>query len=78
MPLLRHRCASMLAPLRGSFKCWVCSRPDGNPAQGLCDMAGNVLEWVEDSWHDNYKGAPRDGSAWVSRKIYRKVTRDGA
>ncbi len=56
----------------------VCSRPDGNTAQGLCDMAGNVIEWVEDSWHDNYKGAPRDGSAWVSRKIYRKVTRDGA
>lgn len=28
-------------------------------------MAGNVWEWVEDSWHRSYKGAPSDGSAWV-------------
>lgn len=34
-------------------------------AFGLYDMAGNVLEWVEDVWHDNYNGAPTDGSAWV-------------
>jgi formylglycine-generating enzyme required for sulfatase activity len=28
-------------------------------------MHGNVWEWVEDSWHDNYDGAPIDGSAWL-------------
>ena len=28
-------------------------------------MHGNVWEWVEDSWHDNYDGAPADGSAWL-------------
>ena len=22
-------------------------------------------EWVEDDWHENYTGAPTDGSAWV-------------
>ncbi|NEP57626.1 MAG: formylglycine-generating enzyme family protein [Symploca sp. SIO2G7] len=34
-------------------------------AFGLYDMHGNVLEWCADYWHDNYKGAPTDGSAWV-------------
>jgi formylglycine-generating enzyme required for sulfatase activity len=29
----------------------------------LYDMSGNVREWVEDCWHDNYEGAPSDGSA---------------
>ena len=35
-------------------------------AFGLYDMHGNVREWVEDCWHENYEGAPTDGSAWTS------------
>lgn len=32
---------------------------------GLHDIHGNVLEWTQDCWHDNYRGAPVDGQPWV-------------
>ena len=34
-------------------------------AFGLYDMLGNASEWVEDTWHENYSGAPTDASAWL-------------
>ncbi len=33
---------------------------------GLYNVHGNVWEWVEDCFHDNYSGAPSDGSAWTT------------
>jgi formylglycine-generating enzyme required for sulfatase activity len=33
---------------------------------GLFDMAGNVDEWVEDCWIEDYTETPQDGTAWTS------------
>lgn len=48
-------------------------------AFGLYDMHGNAWEWVQDCWHDNYQGAPEDGSKpWeVDCRNDRRVLRGG-
>jgi len=46
---------------------------------GLHDMHGNVAEWVEDCWHDEYTpAAPTDGSAWLDGDCNGRVVRGGS
>jgi formylglycine-generating enzyme required for sulfatase activity len=46
---------------------------------GLYNVHGNVWEWCEDTWHDNYSGAPTDGSAWILGNTERgRVVRGGS
>ena len=72
--------------------CWGCGIEwDGKPtapagsfkanAFGLHDTAGNVWEWVEDCWHENYTNAPTDDSAWLDANggdCSRRVVRGGS
>ncbi len=46
---------------------------------GLHDIHGNVKEWVQDCWHENYAGAPSDGSTWtVGGNCDARVLRGGS
>ena len=44
-------------------------------AFGTFDLVGNVSEWVLDCWHDSYRRAPRDGTAWVNPGCSDRVIR---
>jgi formylglycine-generating enzyme required for sulfatase activity len=60
----------------GSIKPTSQKKPN---AFGLHDMNGNVSERVEDCWHDDYNGAPTDGSAWIKNcASERRVNRGGS
>jgi len=47
-------------------------------AWGLYDVHGYLWEWCADAWHDNYEGAPADGSAWSGPESAKRVLRGGS
>lgn len=50
-----------------------------NPnAWGLYDVHGNVWEWVQDCWHDNYRGAPLNAGVFPGGDCSLHVVRGGA
>jgi formylglycine-generating enzyme required for sulfatase activity len=65
--------------LQGKYRgktTWVGSFPPN--AWGLHDMHGNVLEWCQDGWHENYNGASTDGRAWEQGSDNLRVLRGGS
>lgn len=59
------------SPGCGKRTTWpVCSRPTGNTNEGLCDMCGNVAEFVLDLFRTSHQDPPSDGSAWLESSTH--------
>lgn len=63
----------------GTFAVGPSARTAGMSATGALDMAGNLMEWVEDCKFADYVSAPDDGSAWtLSGDCARRTVRGGS
>jgi len=72
----RRGCLSNFSGLFGSK-----TAPVGNytpNAFGVYDTAGNVSEWVQDCYQDNYNGVPTNGSAYDEKQCQGRVVRGGS
>ncbi len=47
-------------------------------AWGLYQVHGNVWEWVEDCWNDNYHNTSADSSAWTTGDCSQRMLRGGS
>jgi formylglycine-generating enzyme required for sulfatase activity len=72
------RAANLVADVGIALVSAISATPSSANPFGLYEVHGGVYDWVEDCRHDNYVGAPNDGSAWITADCWGHVLRGGA
>ena len=78
---LQDQYSNVQGPLANCKDKYIYTAPVGQFSKNgydLLDMHGNVWEWIQDCYHDSYKGAPKDGSAWQEKDYATRVLRGGS